>query len=106
MKTIDIPIQACDDFIGSIYKLIKIISTTSDLEQAYQLFFDFSKSKMLNPLFLGGLSSHLSWLFQNETIPSLTHNADKSSLASYLSTIAFPSGLVPEINFELFQQRM
>lgn len=99
-----IPERTHQEFGHSISKLLPIVGEiASTTEEEIEL--DFSKAKMLNPFFLGGIASTIDYArFKGKNI-KLNHS-ENYRISSYLERICFPACYSPEKENEqaFFQQ--
>lgn len=92
-QKIDIPVRTHEGFGDSISKLLQIISLIAS-SQCSEIELDFSKARMLNPFFLGGLACSLNY-FQNNGKKFYLNHRDNININSYLERIYFPECLSP-----------
>lgn len=91
--TIQMPVRTHENFGDSISKLIKTLSDISSIG-VEEIILDFTGAKILNPFFLCGLACVIQRLQDSGKKFVLNHDKH-SSINSYLSTIFFPSTLIP-----------
>ena len=99
-----IPERTHEEFGHSISKLLPIVgSIISTEEQVIEL--DFSKAKMLNPFFLGGIACAIEYTHSKGKGIKLNHS-ENFRISSYLERIFFPFCFCPEKGNEqaFFQQ--
>lgn len=97
-QRIVIPERTHEDFGHSLSRLLKIISQIRSSADS-EISLDFSRARMLNPFFLGGLVCSLHH-FQEKGKTFLLNHAGNPLIYSYLDTIRFPHCFTPAKGFE------
>lgn len=90
---VEIPNRTHEDFGDSLAKLIAVVKHITICAED-EVILDFSKAKMLNPFFLGGLVGVIKRLQDQGKKFILSHGANHS-IGSYLNTIRFPETFSP-----------
>lgn len=87
---IHIPVRTHEEFGDSLTKLMDVITSFRRASDS-TITLDFSKSRMLNPFFLGGLACIVDHHRAAGKVFGLNHD-DNLAINSYLRTIGFPEG--------------
>lgn len=90
---IEIPDKTHEDFGDSLGKLIAIVKALTACSDD-EITLNFSKARMLNPFFLGGLACVINRLEGLGKKISITHD-NNYRINSYLNTICFPETFSP-----------
>lgn len=87
---INIPIRTHEEFGDSINKLLHLVLNLRRANDR-QVILDFTKSRMLNPFYLGGLTCMIDY-YRSKGYELLLNHDDNKAISSYLRIIGFPSG--------------
>jgi len=89
-----IPERTHQEFGHSLSKLLPIVGSIASTTEA-EIELDFSRAKMLNPFFLGGIASIIDYARVKGKSIKLNHK-ENYRISSYLERIYFPSCYSPE----------
>lgn len=87
-ETVQIPIRTHENFGDSISKLIKTLLRISEIRDD-EIILDFSRTKILNPFFLCGLTCVMRKM-QWEGRSFILNHDENLRINSYLNTVFFP----------------